>query len=65
MCEAKFPDLVCRPIAAQFMGATVIALFEFERGENGISVASEKHYRLVTPEEMTVDDLENYQRRLD
>jgi len=65
MCETKFPDLVCCPIVAQFMDATVIALFEFEKGENGISIASERHYRLVPSEEMTAEDLENYKRRLD
>jgi hypothetical protein len=64
MCETKFPELVCRPIAAQFMDATVIAMFEFERGENGITIASEKHYRLVPAEEMTVEDLESYKKRL-
>ncbi|MBI1921725.1 MAG: endonuclease [Geobacter sp.] len=64
LCETKFPDLVCRPIAAQFMDAAVIVLFEFEQGENGISIASEKHYRLVPPEEMTRADLESYRQRV-
>ncbi len=27
-CKAKFPDLICRPISAQFMEDDVIALFE-------------------------------------
>jgi len=64
LCESKFPDLVCRSIAAQFMDAAVIAMFEFEQGENGVSIASEKHYRLVSPEEMTMADLESYRLRL-
>jgi hypothetical protein len=64
LCETKFPDLVCRPIAAQFMNAAVIVLFEFERGEHGISIASEKHYHLVPPEEMTKADLESYRQRV-
>jgi hypothetical protein len=64
LCETKFPDLVCRPIAAQFMDAAVIVLFEFEQGENGISIASEKHYHLVLPEEMTKADLESYRQRV-
>jgi hypothetical protein len=64
LCETKFPDLVCRPIAAQFMNAAVIVLFEFERGEHGISIASEKHYNLVPPEEMTKADLESYRQRV-
>jgi len=64
MCESKFPDLVCRPIAAQFLDGQVIALFEFEKGENGITIAAEKHYRLVPQEEMTLADLESYRNRL-
>jgi hypothetical protein len=64
LCESKFSNLVCRPIAAQFMDATVIAMFEFEQGEDGISIASERHYRLVPPEEMTAEDLESYRQRL-
>lgn len=64
MCETKFSNLVCRPIAAQFMDANVIAMFEFEQGEGGISIAAEKHYRLVPPDDMTVEDLEGYKLRL-
>ena len=45
MCAAKFPLLVCRPIAAQFMEDGVIALFEIESSEDGITIASEKHYK--------------------
>ncbi len=46
VCAAKFPLLVCRPIAAQFMDDGIIALFEFEQVENGIGISSEKHYKL-------------------
>lgn len=62
MCAVKFPLLVCRPIAAQFISDKVIALFEFEKNENRITLSSEKHYRLVPPEEMTPADLEKYQQ---
>lgn len=57
MCATKFPLLVCRPIAAQFMAEGVIALFELEAGENGVAIASEKHYRLVPPDDVTSTDL--------
>ncbi len=60
MCAAKFPALVCRPIATQFMEDNLIALFAFEEGSNGIGIATEKHYRLVPPKEMTAEDLVNY-----
>ncbi len=64
VCATKFPLLVCRPIAAQFMGEGVIALFELESGENGVTIASEKHYKLVSPKEVTDADLETYRGRL-
>ena len=62
--DQAFPNLVCRPIATQFMDANVIAMFEFEQGEGGISIAAEKHYRLVPPDDMTVEDLKGYRQRL-
>jgi hypothetical protein len=63
LCADKFPSLVCRPIAAQFMRDDVIALFEFEEDENGIGVAAERHYKLVSQEEVTEVDLETYRNR--
>jgi hypothetical protein len=63
MCAEKFPNLICIPIATQFMEDDLIALFSFEEGENGVTILSEKHYRLVLPEELTDDDLKNYRSR--
>jgi hypothetical protein len=63
MCAAKFPGLVCRPIAAQFMDENLIALFELEPTEKGIKVSTERHYRLVRPEELTPEELEKYRTR--
>ena len=63
VCAQKFPLLVCRPLAAQFMRDSVIVLFEFEQGENGVGIASEKHYKLVPPEAVTEADLNTYRQR--
>lgn len=63
LCAHKFSSLICRPIAAQFMEGGVIAMFEFEEGEDGPGIAAEKHYKLVPPEEVTEADLENYRTR--
>lgn len=63
MCAAKFPGLIHRPIAAQAVDQDRIALFEFEQTKEGIRVSTEKHYRLVPPEELTPQELENYRRR--
>ena len=42
------------------MADEVIALFEFIKSETGIKLSSEKHFRLVLPEEETAENLENY-----
>jgi len=63
VCAHKFPSLICRPIGAQFMQAGVIALFEFEEGEEGLGIAAEKHYKLVSPDEVTDEDLKVYSAR--
>lgn len=64
LCAVKFPNLICKAIGAQFMEDDLIALFEFESGENGVTLLSEKHYRLVPPQEMTDDDLKLYRERI-
>ncbi len=63
VCARKFPSLLCRPVAAQFMQNGVIALFEFEQSDTGVRISSEKHYKLVPPEEVTETDLDGYRRR--
>jgi len=63
VCKTKFPGLICRSIAAQFMEEDIIALFECERTREGIRVSFEKHYRLVNPDELTEEELEAYRKR--
>ncbi len=63
ICKAKFPNLICRPIATQFMSDDLIALFEFELNRSQISIVSEKHYRLVPSDEVTTEDLQQYRIR--
>lgn len=65
VCANKLPNLICRPVAAQFIHGDVIALLEFEKSGEEISVAVEKHYRLVEPEELTSEELRKYQQRSD
>jgi hypothetical protein len=64
LCASKFPDLICRPIGAQFMGKNLIALFEFESTPEGVKWTEEEHYRLVSPDEVTPELLHSYQERL-
>jgi hypothetical protein len=63
LCAEKFSDLICRPIGAQFMEDNLIALFEFEESQDSIAIASEKHYRLVPPDQLTAEDLQAYRER--
>jgi len=63
LCNEKFASLTCRPLAAQFMREDVIAMFEFEEGEEGVGVCSERHYKLVPPDEVTEADLKAYRDR--
>jgi hypothetical protein len=63
VCAQKFPELICRSIAAQFMGSDLIALFMFEMGEEGIVLLDEKHYRLVAPDDISTDELNSYRQR--
>lgn len=63
VCKEKFPDLICRPVGAQFMRSDLIALFEFEDSGDELRVSSEKHYRLVSPKGLTARDLQAYRLR--
>ncbi len=60
MCGEKFPQLICRPIGAQFLSDGGIALFEFVETEDGVRVSAERHYVLVSPDDLTKEDLTLY-----
>lgn len=63
LCADKFPTLKCRAIAAQFLQDDLIVLFAFEGSGRSITLLTEKHYRLVPPEELSEDDLRSYRER--
>ncbi len=64
LCDEKFPELVARPIAAQFMNEGSIALFEFGRdADKELVKLAERHYRLVPGYEMSAEDLKLYRNR--
>jgi hypothetical protein len=64
LCQQKFKELICIPIAAQFMPGDVISLFSFESSDDGIRKSVERHYRLVPKDEIGDDDLRTYRKRL-
>ena len=60
VCNERFPDLVCRPIAAQFMQDELIAMFELTEQEGRIVVLDERHYELVPTDGLDPDELKSY-----
>ncbi|PAX52785.1 endonuclease [Brunnivagina elsteri] len=62
-CNEKFPQLVCRPVSAQFMDDNVIVLFELAIQEEQIKVVEEKHYKLVLADAISDEELSNYKKR--
>lgn len=63
LCEHKFPDLMCLPVAAQFMEEDLIALFSFEDQGGHPAILSERHYRLVWADDLDTDEVRSYQDR--
>ena len=63
LCAAKFPNLVARSIAAQFMDDELIAMFELERDGAEVRVSREQHYRLVDHDALDEKDLQTYRAR--
>lgn len=64
MCTVKYPALVCKPVAAQYMADDVIALFAFELVDEGIRISSERHYRLVSAADLSEAEIQMYRSRL-
>ena len=62
-CREKYPNLVCRPISAQFMANNRIAMFELTAANEEIKVVDEKHYQLVPSQKITTSDLQAYGSR--
>jgi len=63
LAASKFSTLKCKAVAAQFMNNGAIALFELEMNTGQIQIASEKHYRLVSSDDLSEAELANYATR--
>lgn len=63
LCREKFPELLCIPIAAKFIRPDLIALFAFENTDEGIAIASERHYHLVDADNLSSEELLTYRTR--
>jgi hypothetical protein len=62
-CRAKFPDLICRPVSAQFMQDGVIALFELTVEAGQTLIVEERHYRLVPSDQIDQATKRTYAER--
>ncbi len=62
-CHEKFPDLICRPVSAQFLGKDTIALFELTVEAGNPLVVEERHYRLVPSDQIDADTKRKYAER--
>ncbi len=58
--EQRFPGMMVRAVAAQFMKDQVIALFELTLQNDEVRVAEERHYRLVPHDRLDDDAVRNY-----
>jgi hypothetical protein len=45
-CESEFPELICVPIAVQFMVDDIIAVFHLMHEDYNAKIIDEKHYKL-------------------
>jgi len=64
LCASKFPTLIPRLTAVQFLEKDLIVMFELQRQGVEIRVLNEEHYRLVDPVEIDTNDLLSYRSRL-
>ena len=60
LCKQKFPGLICRAIAAQFIDKNTIAMFEFAEIEGDVVKVAERHYELVDAEKIDTETLKKY-----
>lgn len=60
LCKEKYPNLICRPIACQFLARDAVAVFEFGEEDGSIVKLAEKHYKLVPSEEIGDEELSLY-----
>lgn len=63
-CAEKFPNLVCRAISAQFIDDSRIAMFELQLDGDGlVRTVEERHYRLVSADQISESDMDGYRQR--
>lgn len=61
LCSEKYPSLICRSVACQFITGDIVAMFEFSIEEDRIVKINERHYKIVEASDITAEDLKGYQ----
>jgi hypothetical protein len=59
-CTQKFRSLICRAISVQFIDTNTIAIFELTLEDIKVRVVEEKHYQLVSKDNISEEDLIRY-----
>ena len=60
LCSEKYPDLICRTVACQFITNEIVAMFEFSVEEDRIVKIRERHYQIVDACAIAAEDLFGY-----
>lgn len=62
-CKLRYSNLICKPIALQFLSDNEVAILELSVEENQekfiLSVVEEKHYKLVFKNEISEQEIKN------
>jgi len=60
LCEHKYPELICRAIAAKFIDSNKISIFEFIMKNDEVKKVTERLYELVLSTDITDEELAQY-----
>lgn len=61
--EQKFPGLRCRAISVQFMDDDVVAMFELTLQGDEVKVVEERHYKLVSSDQLDPSAVTSYRSK--
>mgnify|MGYP000254313458 CR=1 FL=1 len=60
LCKQKYPELICRAIACQFITHDEIAMFEFSMDDGRVVKNNERRYKMVEASSINGEDLAYY-----
>lgn len=60
LCAEKYPDLICKAIACQFIDNHIVAMFEFSIESDRVVKVNERHYKITDANQISFDELYTY-----